>query len=153
MKKIEILGGLLKRIGKFSMNTFKDRFFFQKKIYFLQVFGIDLGYNFTLYLKGPYSSQLANDGFNLIQKFQEIPEVFFIEKDLEKKFNEYLKFIKKNEDDLEWVEIITLIHYFSKTCKDASKEEILQIIIDKKGVINKNIFNKSWDHLKKFKLI
>jgi uncharacterized protein YwgA len=153
MGNIEILGGLLKRIGKFSMNTFNDRFFFQKRIYFLQAFKINLGYKFSLYHSGPYSSQLADDGYNLIEKFQELQEVFFIDEDLEKKFKEYLEFISKNEDNMNWMETMVLIHYFNQIKKNASQEEISKMIIDKKGKIDMTIFNEAWEHLKNFKLI
>ena len=46
------------------MQTFDDRLKFQKRIYLLQeLFGVPLGYSFGWYIRGPYSSELAHDGF------------------------------------------------------------------------------------------
>ena len=46
------------------MQTFDDRLKFQKRIYLLQeLFGVPFGYSFGWYIRGPYSSELAHDGF------------------------------------------------------------------------------------------
>jgi len=46
-----------------NMQTFEDRLLLQKRVYFLQEFGIPFGYSFGWYVRGPYSSELARDGF------------------------------------------------------------------------------------------
>lgn len=50
---------------KFSMDTFQDRLILQKAIYLVQSVGINLGYHYSWYLKGPYSTSLAADGFSI----------------------------------------------------------------------------------------
>jgi hypothetical protein len=46
-----------------NMQTFEDRLLLQKRIYFLQEFGVPFEYSFGWYIRGPYSSELADDGF------------------------------------------------------------------------------------------
>lgn len=41
------------------------RVILQKKIYFLQEFGCKLGYNFGWYIKGPYSTDLTSDAYQV----------------------------------------------------------------------------------------
>jgi uncharacterized protein YwgA len=73
--KLEELGGILKRIGNYNPemfeSSFNDRLIFQKTIYLLQAFGLYLGYYFSWYIHGPYSTTLTRDGFALIDKYSE----------------------------------------------------------------------------------
>lgn len=46
-----------------DMQTFENRLLLQKRVYFLQEFGIPFEYSFGWYIRGPYSSELADDGF------------------------------------------------------------------------------------------
>src|SRR3989344_7523764 len=63
--KLSKLKSVLDKIGNFSMKTLADRIIFQKSIFILENMGIGLGYNFSYWLYGPYSSELASDGFLL----------------------------------------------------------------------------------------
>lgn len=46
-----------------SMDQFRDRLVVQKAIYLAQAAGLDLGYHYGWYLRGPYCSELAKDMF------------------------------------------------------------------------------------------
>ena len=48
-----------------EMNTFDNRIKFQKLIYILESIGINFDYSFSWYVRGPYSSSLASDGFEV----------------------------------------------------------------------------------------
>ncbi len=45
------------------MSDFHDRLILQKAVYLIQAAGVHLGYHFRWYIKGPYCSDLADDGF------------------------------------------------------------------------------------------
>jgi uncharacterized protein YwgA len=49
----------------FSIDRFTDRLVLQKVVYLVQAAGAQLGYQFHWYLRGPYSSLLARDGFGI----------------------------------------------------------------------------------------
>ncbi|MFW9888593.1 MAG: hypothetical protein ACFFER_10445 [Candidatus Thorarchaeota archaeon] len=48
-----------------DMGSLKKRIKFQKTIYLLEAFGANLNYHFSWYLRGPYSTSLADDGYAL----------------------------------------------------------------------------------------
>jgi uncharacterized protein YwgA len=48
-----------------DMDSLDSRIKLQKLVYILKSEGIEFGYNFTWYIRGPYSSDLADDGFYL----------------------------------------------------------------------------------------
>src|SRR5579871_25070 len=47
----------------FTLTSFDDRLIIQKAVSIVQAAGVDLGYNFHWYLRGPYSSALTKDAF------------------------------------------------------------------------------------------
>ena len=104
------LGGL--EIGKFS-----SRKILQKKIYLLQLTGIDLGYRYNWYLYGPYCPALASDTFSLrdeIKYDQEFDDYQLNSKTLDKL--DTLGKIVNLPDNLttnepEWLELLASLHY------------------------------------------
>ena len=52
------------------LRSFNDRLIIQKAVYLIQKAGLDLGYNFRWYLRGPYSSALTRDAFALAAELQ-----------------------------------------------------------------------------------
>lgn len=69
---------LLQSFGKLNeqidLCSLDSRVVFQKKVYFLQEFGCDLGYRFGWYLKGPYSTDLTRDAYEVKGLEQELSE-------------------------------------------------------------------------------
>jgi hypothetical protein len=47
----------------FALKDFKDRLILQKAVYLTQAAGLQLGYHFNWYLRGPYSPGLTKDAF------------------------------------------------------------------------------------------
>ena len=60
-------------IGSQQLGCFEGRKTFQKAIYLLQEepFSWDMGFRYSLYIKGPYSPRLANAGYGLLESRQE----------------------------------------------------------------------------------
>jgi uncharacterized protein YwgA len=50
-----------------SVDSFHDRLSVQKAVYLLEQAGIDLGYPFNWYVRGPYSRYVASDLYALIE--------------------------------------------------------------------------------------
>ena len=55
----------------FTLTTFNDRLIIQKAICLAQAGGIQLGYDFRWYLRGPYSPALARDAFAVAAEIAE----------------------------------------------------------------------------------
>ncbi|MCJ7639891.1 MAG: hypothetical protein MUO70_08480 [Euryarchaeota archaeon] len=52
-------------LGDLPVGTFSKRLMLQKKVYLLQVTGLELGYHYNWYLRGPYCPALTRDAFTL----------------------------------------------------------------------------------------
>jgi uncharacterized protein YwgA len=60
-----------------SMDSFDERLTLQKTIYLLQQMGVHLGYQFSWYIRGPYSRDLTADAFSNLGS--ELPEGWILD--------------------------------------------------------------------------
>ncbi|MCC7146637.1 MAG: hypothetical protein IT443_09340 [Phycisphaeraceae bacterium] len=66
---------VLDKLGlKLPLDTFEGRLIIQKAIYLAQVKGVDLGYYFGWYLRGPYCPALTKDAFSTASEAAEDDE-------------------------------------------------------------------------------
>jgi uncharacterized protein YwgA len=62
MGELKKLIALIKESGiKVNVDNFQDRLILQKLVYLLKLSGINLGYSFSLYVRGPYSPDLTKE--------------------------------------------------------------------------------------------
>ena len=122
----QIVGGLLRRIyNQFNMENFDNRLKLQKIVFLLQQQGIDLGFNFNLYIYGPYSRDLTKVGF-YIKDFEKIRKVKFVEEDIETKFTEFVTRIRPFKDKTDWLEIASTLCLFSEEPSCHSKGWVIK---------------------------
>lgn len=109
------------------MEEFEDRLEVQKIPYLAQSFGIDLGYSFSWYLKGPYSKSVARDGYT-IYEMSNRGERPHIHENLAKneRVQEFKKIIVPHMNDPTWLEIAASIVYLRR--EQYTDEQLDQII-------------------------
>ncbi len=105
-------------LGDLKIDDFRSRKILQKKVYLLQLTGIDLGYRYNWYLYGPYCPALANDTFTLRDEIKYDNE--FNTYELNSKTKSRLDILnrvvdlpeaaKTTEPD-EWLELLASLHY------------------------------------------
>lgn len=126
-----VLGGLIKRVyNNFDITDFNNRLKFQKFIYLLQECGLNLGYEFKLYLHGPYSTLLTRDGFDM-PPMNNCKEVYFGDTKKDKLFNELLKFLENHKDNPENMEILASLILFKRLSPEKNEKEIINLVIRK----------------------
>ena len=105
-----------------SIASLDDRKALQKAIYLAQAAGVPLGYGFSWYLRGPYSSTLAKDYYNM-------PVVDLSSTNAPKLKSEFVDRLQKVRAIIgderrpqgvkvpEWLELIASVHYLSSVSK------------------------------------
>ncbi len=146
--KFSNLCNIWNSIGPFNMDLFGDRLVLQKKIFLLKELGFDLGYEFSPYLRGPYCSELATDGYK-IKTLTEIKTDFCS--------NDSLKILselsKNHENDIYWFEMLASLVYLSKN-NTFSKNELKEKLFNYKPHLNdESMFEEAYAILKEKKLI
>jgi uncharacterized protein YwgA len=125
------LAGLVKRAyPNFDMGSFDYRLKLQKFVYLMKVSNLNLGYDFRLHLRGPYSTMLTRDGFS-IDNFDECQMVKFENVESEKRFETLLNFIENKKDDSNTMEIVASLHLFHKLYPDKTDDDLVILVKEK----------------------
>ena len=101
---------VLRRLGYGRVGTFEERLKSQKCQYFAQSIGISPSYSFNLYLKGPYSPDLAHDLYSLKDTPSDVIKFTSIE--LEEKFNKLRDWLKDKTS--RQLELCATLHWLLK---------------------------------------
>jgi uncharacterized protein YwgA len=149
-----------------SLETFQGRFGVQKKIYLLQLTGLDLGYRYNYYLRGPYCPSLTDDAFRLRDELEsnELPDQYVLRKTTIGKINKAREIWRVPQNITappeEWLELLASLHflkhfaYWPKKGK-ASFNEVFDNLISSKPQFKakKDLAKSAWDRLDKLKLL
>lgn len=110
---------VLDRIGfeDIEIDKFDKRKILQKKIYLLQLTGVDLGYRYNWYLQGPYCPALANNTFTLRGEIKYDDEFnnYELNSKTKSRFDTLNKIISMPDTpktcEPEWLELLASLHY------------------------------------------
>jgi len=124
MNNIDLANALVFHGLGIQKETFDDRLIAQKKIYLLQMLGIDLGYHYKWYLHGPYAPSLTSYMYANLDWIQKSEEVFASyklsakAKDCVRRVNELAKHsMKADLGEAAWYELLASLHYIYQNNK------------------------------------
>lgn len=112
-----------------DLSTFPKRKQLQKLTYLFQAFGMDLNFNFSWYIHGPYDSSLTKvlyDNNNKETSERKVPDTFENEK---QKLNELKIFLGRDIQSSRALELIASLHYIVNNIKNDEQSD--QEIVDK----------------------
>ena len=154
MADVYELGLLFNDIGNFTMKDFDGRLRFQKTVQLVQSFGINLGYNYNWYLRGPYCPDLTRDGFALKEVIQNIPKmsIKFRHEDNNTRYANFKKFIKDKKDNADLLEIAASL-CFLRNEVGAPKEATLRLTEGKMERFTKDMCEQMWEELERYGVV
>jgi uncharacterized protein YwgA len=133
----------LESIGfNFNVRLFNNRLKLQKYVFLAKQYGIDLGYNFNLYVRGPYSPMLAEDYYRLSEEIEPIrvglPE-------------DFIKLIKNKSE--RWLELASTVVMVKNRYPSIDDEKIIKIVLGNKPFTNEEELKEIICKLRKHKAI
>ncbi len=153
-------------LGKLELDTFSKRLNLQKRIYLLQLTGLDLRYRYNWYLRGPYCPSLTQDAFLLRDEVDSSEDDYekYELTDTAKKKIEKAKAAWKAPSGLRvqsgmWVELLASLHYLKHIVywpgNDVTRDKIFQKLIETKPQFTDQpqLIKKGWDRLNEIGLI
>ena len=148
MTSIDKLLSSLKELGvEPSLRTFQERKRNQKLAYLIQQVGkIELGYDFSWYIRGPYSSQLTHDLFAQNESNRNAMPLSEDERNEMLKLKEFLGGLIESPDDLE---LLVSLHYLRRLGKQYGKEpdEVISTLLKKKPFFSERQVMTAWRKL------
>ena len=117
----------------YSLETIGDRILLQKKIYLAQDIGLPLGYGYSWYIHGPYSTDLATVAYQVVPEGNTAIENHSLKEpyaSMVAKVNSLEKNIDKEDlkiSVVQWYELIASIAYWYKRGYDTESMTIEKI--------------------------
>ena len=113
-----ILGGILRNFyDSFDITEFNTRLKVQKIVYLMKSKDMSLGYDFILYLYGPYSVELTRDAFQIGDLVNDFPSMSkIIPSERKEGFAKFILELEKNarKDDIVWLEVVASYLFLKK---------------------------------------
>jgi len=125
-KLLKFLSFLKKRANfAFNKDNFEHRIKLQKYVYIARFCGLDLGYKFGMYLRGPYSPELADDYYKISYSVSEPASLSGFDSE------KFLKTVKNR--DARWLEIAATILSVRENNRDIDDESVTRIVSEIKN--------------------
>lgn len=149
-KKLYILLNCLEYSFEKYEKSKKERIKFQKIVYSLQKNGFKLGFNYNLYLNGPYSPNLAAEGYFIAQNLDEFKKdnsPFKLSKIAYEKIDKTKNYLDNDVLNTDWLETIATIDFlvtevYGYGCeKQAVFKKFMEI---KPHLYDLNVLEKAW---------
>jgi uncharacterized protein YwgA len=145
-ERLAKLAGFIKALEdigfNFNVNRFNHRLKLQKYVYLARRYGIDLGYYYNLYIRGPYSPELANDYYSIKEgmprKNVDPPKDFF-------------RLVKGKSE--RWLELAATLVMIKERYPDISDEEMIDLVIKNKPFATTEELKDILKKLKKYNAI
>ncbi|MBN2136236.1 MAG: hypothetical protein JW720_00365 [Sedimentisphaerales bacterium] len=149
-----------------EIGDFRSRKILQKKMYLLQLTGVNLGYRYNWYLYGPYCPALANDTFTLRDEKKYDTE--FTNYELNSRTKNKLHIIDSvislpenpQTNEHEWLELLASLHYLRHIAywpgkDDPQFEEVFKKLKESKPHFQdkKTLAEAAWEKLDKAGLV
>lgn len=163
MEDIEKLYICLIQLEGLRLDTLIERKILQKEIYFVQQFGLDLGYSFGFYVYGPYSPELTDDAYFLKKLIKQAPDTIGeskLSEDEQKALALTKKFLNKfKEDNIEetayYFELLSSLHFLwnFSYMKSKTMETVFHKLLERKHIHKENDLKAAWSHLNGYNLL
>lgn len=144
MTNIDIANGLIFQALGVEKDTFDERLLSQKKIFLLESLGIEIGYSYNWYIRGPYSPDLTSYIFaNLDMLREQDLSKYSLSENVQEKIKVVNGFAEKKPDSLNipaWYELLASIFYIRKMWKK-DKDDTFQTLIKYKPKYTKDQFD------------
>ena len=144
MNGIDVANGIVFQKMAISKESFNDRLICQKKIYLLQSLGVDLGYSYNWYVRGPYSPALTNYIYSNLDVLSSTDfSRYALSEEAEKRINQVNDLEKDKTQDMEkvsWYELLASLLYIDNNRKswniDDRDDSLFDTLISQKPKYN-----------------
>lgn len=162
-RRRRLLSALQELGKKVDLSSLGSRVVFQKTVYFLQEFGIELGYDFGWYVLGPYSTSLARDAFEIDTIQQALVSIkgfldpsHEVSKTMKGFFKDLDEISSETKPKEYWYELLSSLHFLHNkaTPKAESKHEaMVRLSTLKPDKFDPKDTETAWGLLSKYELV
>jgi uncharacterized protein YwgA len=158
MPSVKLLSSLASAGESLKLELFEDRLALQKVTYLLQEAGVVLGYDFTWYVRGPYSPSLTKDAYQLAGlnvDAKNLPDLDAEDKPKVASVSDLVRGVQAKKEGREyWLELLASLHFVAKyLCEGQSEQQVLVHFKLKKPKFSDDNVREAWTLLSSHNLI
>jgi len=125
----------ISKIHEDSDEGFINRLKIQKCVYLAKYYGLDLGYKYNMYMYGPYSADLSNEYYSVIDDIIAKKDYYYHNNNKEEVeelegFDAKKFLVDIKNKDANWLELATTAINLSRVFKG---DELLEVLYEMKG--------------------
>lgn len=140
-----------------DMQSFSSRLLVQKKIYLLQLFGVDLGFRYGWYIRGPYCPALTKRVYELEEQSgygDQIKRNYELKNDAKQKVNDFV--VKYNQmlcglsgaNEADKAELLVSLHYIrNREMRTRTQDEVINELLARKNWYDRDQILVAWKML------
>lgn len=126
MGELKKVLGYLRELGfKPNVDKFQDRLVIQKTVCLLEMMGLDVGYNFSLYVRGPYSPNLTSDLYSNKEEVNTLKTSYAPNEEEKKKLHVFSEISNNLEPTL--LEIMSTYAFLIREPSTDEKQTIIKL--------------------------
>ena len=135
--------------GGLDVSSFPQRMLLQKRLFFTVMLGVDLGYLYSWYIRGPYSPALTRDAF-AIDKARKGGGITTgrLSSQLRKKVESIREVFSEDWDDPRRMELLASLNYLAKTHQTSDVTFLANRLSKLKGYFTENEAAAAFEDLK-----
>lgn len=131
MTNIDVANGMVFQALGIKKDSFEDRIISQKKIFLLQEMGIDIGYSYNWYIRGPYSPDLTTYIYDNLDMLKDHDFSEYRLSDAAKSKIDVINRLEKEKPQsltvVAWYELLaSLLYIIRKWSKENSYESLIK---------------------------
>jgi len=128
-------------VFRFDINRFDSRLKLQKYVYLGRYFSLPFNYSYNLYIRGPYSPDLAKDYYSLDD----------VEASLVRLPRRFVELVRGK--NVEWLEYATTLLMISKRYPNIGDNLIIKLVKSSKPYAEENELREILDELRMFNIL
>ena len=134
-RRQQYLASIASLLGGLDVDSFSDRLLLQKRMFFISMLGMDLGYTHTWYIRGPYSPALTKDAFEIRNEEQGggQPILMRLPENVSKSVKNVISLFGDKWNNPSEMELLASLYYLAKTRNTSEPSVLAEKLTSLKG--------------------
>ena len=142
------LAAITNHWGGMNLGSFAQRLLLQKRIFFVSMLGVSLGFGHSWYIRGPYSPTLTRDAYAVEgARIKGSIATVTLPDSLSKKLDDIRNMFGAAWNDPQRMELLASVCYLARTLRTNNADDLSDRLVSRKGQFTKDQATEAFDWL------
>ena len=140
------LAAITNHWGGMNLGSFAQRLLLQKRIFFVSMLGVSLGFGHSWYIRGPYSPTLTRDSYAVEgARMKSNIATVTLPDSLSKKLDDIRNMFGAAWNDPQRMELLASVCYLARTLRTNNSDYLSDKLVSRKGHFTKDQATEAFD--------